>query len=402
MIKLPCALLFSALITLRMSGQVAQPEVKNITSVTNPTALAKASPAQIKAFFTSADYKKKHRSDAEFLNDLFRGILHREPDTDGFQNWIASLHRGAKDPKAREKAVDAFLKSPEFLSQQPGAKPVVVAKKKQGPRNPANVLFDQTGVFVSTATAFPADRYASLLKKARVAWVSLQIDNTGAIRDDNVASINAGWMKTWRDAGFKVGFWGCPRGMSQHNSNAAIAESTLQVQTDAVLGVKLTAQYHGDFYIADCEDGYQGYNPTDPTPMLNRVYVDAFQKAALAAGIEKLPRALSSMGRVALDMQPWIDAGWDTMPQAYWNSYAVYQPSKCVDFYVKEAGWPIERVHPTISTFTSEGEKRVVSLEEYGADLKTRETSGFSFYLPESYLLFNESLYEQLARMGAR
>ena len=37
-------------------------------------------------------------------------------------------------------------------------------------------------------------------------------------------------------------------------------------------------------------------------PALNRVYVEAFD----AAADPKLPRALSSMGRVALDMKPWI------------------------------------------------------------------------------------------------
>ena len=99
------------------------------------------------------------------------------------------------------------------------------------------------------------------------------------------------------------------------------------VKADAALAVNLTAKYRADLYLADCEDHFQGYNPTDPAPSLNRVYVDAFKSAAAAAGITNIPRALSSMGRVALDMKPWLDAGWDAMPQAYWNAYAVYQPS---------------------------------------------------------------------------
>ncbi|HVZ61500.1 MAG TPA: serine hydrolase domain-containing protein, partial [Terriglobales bacterium] len=154
-------------------------------------------------------------------------------------------------------------------------------------------------------------------------------------------------------------------------------------------------------YLADCEDSYQAYNGKDPAPALNRVYVEAFESAAKAAGLERMARALSSEGRIALDMKPWIEAGWDVMPQAYWNAYAVYQPSKCIDFYTKEAGWPIERIHPTIGTFTSEGEKRVVTLEQYAADLGSRGTVGFSFYLPESYLTqTNISGYEQLGRMS--
>jgi hypothetical protein len=264
------------------------------------------------------------------------------------------------------------------------------------------MLFDRTGVFVNDATSLPSDRYAALFKKAKIGWVSLQIDNGGNVRTDNTAALESGWDKAWRDAGFKVGFWGAPRGVAQHNSEKSLAEATPQVETDAALAVKLIAQYHGDFYLADCEDGYQSYGQGDPAPLLNRIYVDAFAKAAKQAGIEKLPRALSSMGRVGLDMRPWIDGGWDAMPQAYWNSYSHYQPSRCVDFYVKEAGWPIERVHPTIATFTSEGEKRTVSLEEYATDLKVRSTKGFSFYLPESYLRFdNEAPYLKLATMSA-
>ncbi|MDB6058175.1 MAG: hypothetical protein JWO95_2019, partial [Verrucomicrobiales bacterium] len=186
-----------------------------------------------------------------------------------------------------------------------------------------------------------------------------------------------------------------------HGEQPDVDAAIPNVQADATLGANLTAKYRGDFYIADCEDSYQSYNPKDPTPALNKVYVDAFTKAAAAAGIAKIPRALSSEGRVALDMQPWIQGGWDAMPQAYWNAYAVYQPSLCVDFYVKETGWPIGRIHPTIATFTSEGEKRKVTLEQYAADLSTRNTRGFSFYLPESYLKSDENAYKQLATMSS-
>jgi hypothetical protein len=100
-------------------------------------------------------------------------------------------------------------------------------------------------------------------------------------------------------------------------------------------------------------------------------------------------------------MRPWIDEGWDAMPQAYWNSYAVYQPSLCVDFYTG-AGWPIGRIHPTIATYSGEGENRKVSLQEYAKDLKSRGTVGFSYYLPESYLRMDDSAYRQIAEMGQK
>lgn len=285
-----------------------------------------------------------------------------------------------------------------FMNSLPAAAPVDGAKEDIT-RNPQNVVFNKTGVLVNSATAFPASHFKSKLQMGGVTWIALQIDNGGQVRTDNVDAIEKGWADEWKAAGFKVGFWGCPRGVSEHGKQSAVDEAIPNVKADAALAVKLAAKYRADLYIADAEDSYQGYNQTDPAPSLNRVYVDAFKAAAAAAGIANMPRALSSEGRVALDMKPWIDEGWDAMPQAYWNAYAVYQPSKCIDFYT-QSGWPIDRIHPTIGTFTSEGEKRTVSLSEYARDIKTRATTGVSFYLPESYLGMNDALYKELAEMG--
>ncbi len=286
-----------------------------------------------------------------------------------------------------------------FLAAQIFGKP---APSPDLTRTPGNVVFDRTGVLVAFADAFPARYYAARLKLAGVAWIALQIDNGGKVHADNASAIEAGWADKWRAAGFKVGFWGCPRGVGEHDKQAAVEQAKPNVEADALLAASLTAKYHGDFYIADCEDSFQGHNPTDPAPVLNGVYVTAFKRAALAHGIPNIPKALSSEGRVALDMQPWIAGGWDALPQAYWNSYAIYQPSLCVDYYVQSANWPMDRVHPTIATYTGEGENRKVTLQDYAADLKTRQTTGFSYYLPESYLKTNESAYRQLAAMGQR
>jgi hypothetical protein len=43
-----------------------------------------------------------------------------------------------------------------------------------------------------------------------------------------------------------------------------------------------------------------------------------------------------------------------------------------------------------------------VTLSQYDADLKTRQTVGFSYYLPESYLKFDDTLYKQLALMARK
>jgi hypothetical protein len=292
-----------------------------------------------------------------------------------------------------------------FALSAQDARPVVhrspAAKDPDPSRNPGNVLFESPGVFVNVASALPANRYAPLFRKAKLTWLTLQIDNGGNPRADNLEALNSGWLVAWKNEGFKVGFWGAPRGVAKHNDDKALEQARPLVQADAGLAAHLTGKYGGDFYIADCEDSFQGYDPTDPAPLLSRVYVESFQRAAITNGIPNIPRALSSEGRVALDMKPWLTNGWDALPQAYWNSYAIYQPSKCVDFYVHEAGWPLKRIHPTIGTFTGEGENRKVTLREYAADLRTRPTKGFSYYLPESYLgLGNPQAYEELARMS--
>jgi hypothetical protein len=394
------SLLLVGLMILAVSLPAAPPDAASVPPAPGLEALAKATPAQIKAYFTSADYTNLRRSDAQFINDAYQGILRRAPDPKGSSDWLTGLKNSPSNSKARENLVEKFLESGEYLGLHPKSAAVRVGKKDTT-RNPGNVIFSRTGVFVNDASAFPANGYEPLLRMAKVAWITLQIDNGGAVRADNASAIEAGWADKWRAAGFKVGFWGCPRGIAQHGKRSAFDEAVPIVKADAALAAKLAARYRADLYIADCEDHFQGYNPTDPAPRLNRVYVDAFKSAAIAAGITNIPRALSSMGRVALDMAPWIEEGWDAMPQAYWNSYAIYQPRLCVDFYT-EAGWPIERIHPTIGTFTGEGENRSVSLQDYAKDLKARATSGFSYYLPESYLKLNESGYKQLGEMGAK
>src|SRR5579885_1879452 len=60
-------------------------------------------------------------------------------------------------------------------------------------RNPGNIIFDQTGVLVASASAFPPDSYAARLKLAGVTWIALQIDNTGRERDDNISALQKGW-----------------------------------------------------------------------------------------------------------------------------------------------------------------------------------------------------------------
>lgn len=237
-------------------------------------------------------------------------------------------------------------------------------------RNPGNTVFDGNGMMVANASAIDPAALAAKCKAAGVSYVMLQINNPGPV-EGNIAALENGWADRLREQGIKVGFWGVSYG-----GGAAAA--------DARTAAQLTAKYRGDFYVADCEGAFQdGQGDVRE----NRAFAEAFQDEATKLGIGKIPRALSSMGRVALDMKPWIDGGWDAMPQAYWNSYEHYQPSKCVQFY-QDWGWPKDRIHPTIATYdgSGEGNARPKSIAEYDADLATTGTHGFSYYLPESYL----------------
>jgi len=235
-------------------------------------------------------------------------------------------------------------------------------------RNPGNVVFEGPGMFVANASAMNPQAWAAKLKASGVTWVSLQVNNGGEVAE-NVTALQNGWAAPFKAAGIKVGFWGV---------------SYTEPEKDAQQAAQLTRRLGGDFYIADCEGQFQ-FGQGDVGQ--NKRFVDAFQAEASRQGIGQIPRALSSMGRVALDMKPWLDNGWDAMPQAYWNSYEHYSPSLSTDFYVQN-GWPKGRVHPTIATYdgSSEGNARPKSIAEYAADLKKSGTKGFSYYLPESYL----------------
>ncbi|MBX5482990.1 MAG: hypothetical protein IRZ16_14285 [Myxococcaceae bacterium] len=65
--------------------------------------------------------------------------------------------------------------------------------------------------------------------------------------------------------------------------------SAEQVAADARLAAQLTAQYKGDFYVADCEGAFQA---GQGDPALNKVFVDNFQAAANELGIGNIPRAV--------------------------------------------------------------------------------------------------------------
>lgn len=65
----------------------------------------------VKGFYYSPEYKSKPRqSNEEFVRSLYRGILGRNPDISGFNNYVRALNNGAN----RDRIVNEFLASQEF------------------------------------------------------------------------------------------------------------------------------------------------------------------------------------------------------------------------------------------------------------------------------------------------
>lgn len=343
---------------------------------------------EARGYFKSKEYKRLDRSDEGFLFDVYQLILGRSPDEKGFKDWLKALRTG-KPPLSRIEVVARFLRSDEYTKAHPGAKPPKPTDTPDPPggdkkRIPGNAVFDGLGLFVEDGARCTVKSCgagdAEKFKAAGVRWIALQIHNNAEVPKN--AALMPGWLEEWRQAGFKAGFWGVSYG-----KGAAAG--------DARTAARLTARYRADFYIANCEHAFQWTPDGSTDPGENKAFVDAFQAEASALGIGAVPRALSSMGRVALDMKPWLDDGWDTLPQAYWNDHQVYQPSLCCRYW-RESGWPAARIHPTIATYGATGDQtRKITLPEYAADLKACGTRGVSYYLPENYLDA-----EQLGQLG--
>jgi hypothetical protein len=62
------------------------------------------------AIFKSQEYADRARADADFVYDLYRAWLQRDPDADGYSNWQLTLQNGY----SRDHVIDGFAYSIEF------------------------------------------------------------------------------------------------------------------------------------------------------------------------------------------------------------------------------------------------------------------------------------------------
>jgi hypothetical protein len=65
-------------------------------------------------FFSSSEYANLHRTNAQFMSDIYNAIMRRGADLDGIKFWIGQLDSGAT---TREQVRRAFVASPEFSAR---------------------------------------------------------------------------------------------------------------------------------------------------------------------------------------------------------------------------------------------------------------------------------------------
>ncbi|MBR1797396.1 MAG: DUF4214 domain-containing protein [Clostridiales bacterium] len=61
-------------------------------------------------FFFSQEFINAHYSDTEYVTKLYNVFLGRQPDTEGFNNWVAALGSGV----SRQEVLEGFAHSSEF------------------------------------------------------------------------------------------------------------------------------------------------------------------------------------------------------------------------------------------------------------------------------------------------
>jgi uncharacterized protein DUF4214 len=67
----------------------------------------------ITQFFRSPEYLNRHKSNTEYVRDLYQGVLGRQPDPGGLSHWVNRLNSG----NTRQFVLNGFLNSKEYRSR---------------------------------------------------------------------------------------------------------------------------------------------------------------------------------------------------------------------------------------------------------------------------------------------
>jgi len=219
---------------------------------------------------------------------------------------------------------------------------------------PADV-FDGAGVFISNPGNFPGPwTLADELQQAGFSWVAMQITDGFTSYD-----IDPMWIDVFRAHGLAVGGWGSEE---QHPL------------IDAVLADLKIKEYGLDFYIANAERPYES-NQRGGWRSANFVAVFRQLEPTLPAALVTLGAAPAPFV-IPIDWAVWRNAGFDLLPEAYYNKTRVYRPDLTVAHALR-AGWMPSQVHPVIGVWGHYPAANYVPL------LQADGAQGFSVFLAD-------------------
>ena len=221
---------------------------------------------------------------------------------------------------------------------------------------PSAIPFDGAGVFVDNPGNLPGPwGLAVQLEQNHFDWVAFHVTN-----GLNQIELDPMWIDVFREHGISVGGWGFEE------------EHPL---IDAVLADLAVRTYGLDFYIADAEAPYLQTKKVHGWKR-SKTFVDVFRSLQ-----PTLPAALTTYGAAApgyvmpLDYASWRNAGFELLPQAYYNQFPlVYRPDMTVAHSLR-AGWTLDQVHPVIGVY------RKYPAANYVPLLEAAGTHGFSVFL---------------------
>ncbi len=219
-------------------------------------------------------------------------------------------------------------------------------------------LFDGAGVFVDNPANLPGPwGLVTELETNHFTWIAFHVNN-GLTQND----IPLDWLDVFRAHGIAVGGWGYEDG---------------KPLIEAVLADLAVRRYGLNFYIADAEAPYEQTKQLHGWAR-SKTFVDEFRMLE-----PTLPAALTTYGAAAapwvlpIDYAAWRGAGFDLLPQAYYNQFPkAYRPDMTVAHSLR-AGWPLDRVHPVLGVYRKYPAANYVPLM---AGLGTR---GFSVFLAD-------------------
>jgi hypothetical protein len=216
-------------------------------------------------------------------------------------------------------------------------------------------IFAGAGVFVDNEGNFPGPwALADELDRDGFSWIALKAMD-GWITDD----VDQTWIDVFHAHGIAVGGWG------------ALETHPL---IDAVLANLQIQKYGFDFYIADAERSYES---TQRGGWRSANFVSVFRQLQ-----PTLPAALVTFGAapapyvLPIDYASWRNAGFQLLPEAYYNQFPVYRPDLTVQHALR-AGWTADQVHPVIGVYHHYPAANYVPL------LENDGARGFSVFLAD-------------------